>query len=290
MKIIRLGYTETSLLFVYYLKKYKKYNFTNDDNEFINLLINWLHTTSGYYDKLIKGDYFNIDANKSIDSHIYHNYMEKLLLNLNNSNILQLNFHKFSENINKYKNDFVSQFNSNEIIYEIDDNDMFDYMKNKLFNIINNKRILVINSFSKLIKNQIDTNINNLKQIYSNFPNIIEVSQYTTPYTFFNNGPHNSILETINNICNEITNLSYNFDVAIISCGAYSSFIANYINKTMNKDIFVTGGYITRFFGIMCKRDINKFYNFENKECWITNIPDEYKPFDYEKIENGCYW
>ena len=126
-------------------------------------------------------------------------------------------------------------------------------MKDKLFSIIRNKRILIINSFSKLIKKQIDTNINNLKKIYPNFPYIKKVYEYTTPYTFFNNGKDNSILDTINNICNDIQNLLFNFDVAIISCGAYSTFIGNYINNTHKKDVFITGGYITRFFGILNK-------------------------------------
>ena len=290
MKIVRLGYTETSLLLIHYIKKNKKYNFTMDENNFINHLINWLYTTSGYYDKSMKGDYFNFDGHECINSVVYNDYMNKLLLNLNNCDILQLNFHNFTENINNYKNDFLSNIQSKEIIYKIDDNNMFDYMKDKLFNVITNKKILIINSFSKLIKKQIDTNINNLKKIYPNFPNITEVFEYTTPYSFFNNGNDTSILETINNICNEIKNLNYNFDIAIISCGAYSTFIGNYINNNMNNDIFITGGYITRFFGIINKREFDKFKNFENKEYWITSIPDEYKPHNYEKIENGCYW
>jgi len=98
------------------------------------------------------------------------------------------------------------------------------------------------------------------------------------------------LLDTINNICDEIKNLNYNFDIAIISCGAYSSFIGNYINKNLNKDIFITGGYITRLFGIINKREMDKFNNFENKEYWITSIPDKYKPPNFQKIEDGCYW
>jgi hypothetical protein len=291
MKIVRLGYTETSLLFIHYIRiNTDKYEFSKDDTEFINTLINWLYTTSGYYDKSIKGDYFNFDGNICINSTVYNNYMDNLLLNLNNSDILQLNFHKFSDGINNFKSDFIKQFNSKNIIYEINDNNMFDFMKDKLFSSIQNKNILIINSFSKLIKEQIESNIKNLKIIYQNFPNIKKVYEYTTPYTFLNNGPDTSILVTIDNICNEIKKLNYNFDIAIISCGAYSTFIGNYINNKINKDIFIAGGFITRFFGIINKREINKFNNFENKEYWITSIPDEYKPNNYEKIEEGCYW
>ena len=196
MKIVRLGYTETSLLFIFYIKNYKKYICNKDENENIKNLINWLYTTSGYYDKSIKGDYFNFDTYKCVNSIIYNEYMSKLLINLYDCDILQLNFHNFNENINNYKNDFVNHFNSKKVIYKINDNNMFEYMKDTLFNIIDNKNILIINSFSKLIKKQIETNINNLKNIYSNFPNINLIFEYTTPYTFFNNGIHNFILDT----------------------------------------------------------------------------------------------
>jgi hypothetical protein len=27
-----------------------------------------------------------------------------------------------------------------------------------------------------------------------------------------------------------------------------------------------------------------------NLKYWITNIPDEMKPNNYQSIENGCYW
>jgi hypothetical protein len=57
MNNLRLGYTETTLLFYYYLNK------NNISNEIIlnsqQNFINWLLTTSGFYDKKIKGSNFN---------------------------------------------------------------------------------------------------------------------------------------------------------------------------------------------------------------------------------------
>ena len=57
------------------------------------------------------------------------------------------------------------------------------------------------------------------------------------------------------------------------------------------KSTCVVGGDLNTYFGIASKRfyDFNKG-NIENKEYWIIDIPDEYKPNDYKKIENGCYW
>ena len=46
--------------------------------------------------------------------------------------------------------------------------------------------------------------------------------------------------------------------------------------------------------GILNKRT-KDFYNKQNidlpnKDFWVLDIPEEYKPFNYEKIEDGCYW
>jgi len=37
------------------------------------------------------------------------------------------------------------------------------------------------------------------------------------------------------------------------------------------------------------KTDPNFLVNYDDK-IWIINIPDKYKPLNYMKIENGCYW
>jgi hypothetical protein len=292
MKIIRLGYTESSLLFIFYIQKIKKLNIitNNDDIKFINNLINWLYTTSGFYDKLIEGSYFDFDGNKCINSINYNVYMNELFLSLKNCDLLQLNLHNFTDELLIYKLSFINEFNSKEVIYKNDDENMFAFMQNKLYKIISNKNIIIINSFAKLIKQQIDNK--NLEKIYKNFPEINNVYCYTTPYTFFNYGNEKSIIHTLKNIYSDIKILheKYNFDVAIISCGAYSSLVANFINLQLNKDVFVAGGFITRFFGIINKRDLDNNIIFDNLKYWIQKIPDEYKPNNYEKIENGCYW
>jgi predicted protein tyrosine phosphatase len=42
----------------------------------------------------------------------------------------------------------------------------------------------------------------------------------------------------------------------------------------------------------MRTKNFNKEHNIEikNKDYWILNIPDEYKPDNYMMIEDGCYW
>ena len=117
---------------------------------------------------------------------------------------------------------------------------------------------------------------------------------YTTPYTFFNNGPDNNILETCNKVYEDIEKLKDDFDIAIISFGAYSNLLAHYININLNKDIVTTGGNISTWFGILNVRTkefhIKNNVILDNEEYYITEVPEEYKPKDYMKIENGCYW
>ena len=75
----------------------------------------------------------------------------------------------------------------------------------------------------------------------------------------------------------------------LISCGAYSNL---YADKFFNlgKNVCTIGGELHEFFGIINKRNRNIININTKQEYWIQNIPDEYKPEGYMKIEDGCYW
>ena len=64
MKIVRLGMTESGLLFLTYLSK--NFDLTPEVKAAVSRnimnLTNWLYTTSGYYDKSVNGNRFNFDA------------------------------------------------------------------------------------------------------------------------------------------------------------------------------------------------------------------------------------
>ena len=102
---LRLGYTETTLLFCFWLQ-----NVRNVHDNIIELnntkksMINWFYTTSGFYDKAINGDYFNFNTQVCLTSFTYNAYMEGLL-NLIKDTHLILNFHKLS-NLQHYKQEF----------------------------------------------------------------------------------------------------------------------------------------------------------------------------------------
>ncbi len=277
---LRLGMTETTLLYYYYLENIIKVPFDKNTFDSKKNLVNWLFTTSGFYSKTITGSYFNFNPIQIYNSKIYNKYMRQLFNIIKGSDNIHLNFHNIS--ITSYLESFKKYLSSKKIT-SITENEIYQY--------INNKKILIVSSFADLIKEQIDNR--NCKNIYDNFPNILSVSTYTTPYTFFNKGNHNDIFDTTNHINNDISKLDQDYDIALVSCGAYSLLIANYINKKLNKDVIVMGGNIQTIFGILNKRT-REYYDANNinydPQYWITEIPDKYKPVDYMKIENGCYW
>jgi hypothetical protein len=283
VKLLRLGFTETTLLFIYWCKKYKNIKFKEMKNTFTK----WLYTTSGYYDKTMNGNYFDVIHNDK-DPEVYIKYLNILLTFLKNSDNLSLFFHRFNDenkivcenkNILQLKEEFKEYFNYKD----------FGYLpKEKIFNFISNKNLLIISPFSSLVKQQIDSG--NCKKIYENFPDINNVICYQNIYTFFNNGPHHNILETCEILFNEIKQtIDINsFDTVLISCGAYSCLFAEKFFNLENKNVCTIGGELHDLFGIMNNRNRNNITI--NQEYWIQNIPDEYKPEGYMKIEDGCYW
>jgi hypothetical protein len=278
-KLLRLGYTECSLLFIYWLNNYKNVN----NGELINTkanMINWLYTTSGYYDKTQLYTYFNIVHNKD-DTRIYRQYMETIFEFIKNSDYYMFAFHEFTQKglIEEFKRTIQPK------------NDSYIY-QHIVYDFIKNKKLLVISPFSKLIKSQIDSG--NYKRIYPDATTVEYCLEYTYPYTFFNNGPHNNILETaeynFNIIMQTVTD---EYDSVLIGCGAYSCLLAKKFYD-IGKNVCTLGGDLQTYFGIANTRLKNDYLKnnleFNNKEYWILEIPEEYKPVDYMKIEDGCYW
>lgn len=75
------------------------------------------------------------------------------------------------------------------------------------------------------------------------------------------------------------------FDIAIIGCGAYGIFLAEYC-KQLGKKAIHMGGATQLLFGIKGKRwDNDALYN----EHWVRPNENE-KPKGLEKVEDGCYW
>lgn len=82
---------------------------------------------------------------------------------------------------------------------------------------------------------------------------------------------------------------SFDFDIAIIGCGAYGLLLANYV-KNKNKQAVHIGGGLQILFGIKGKRwdvhsDINKLYN----QDWVRPSESE-KTLNINLVEGGTYW
>lgn len=281
LKLLRLGFTESTLLLLYFYRTKTK----TFDHSMINLeksLIKWLYTTSGFYDNTVKCySYMNVEYNV-ITSIVYETYMNNLLNIVKNSDALQLCFHRnFNDSTNLIEK-FVKTLNYKKL---------FTANKEEVYNFINLKKILVISPFAILIKNQIENG--NCKKIYPDFPKIESILAYTYPYTFLNNGPDNNIIETCeHNINNIIETLKDEYDTVLISCGAYSCLLADKF-FSFGKNVCTLGDNIQTFFGILNDRNKKNYMHLVNDatlEYWITEIPDSYKPDCYKMIENGCYW
>lgn len=225
----RTGLTEGTILYNDFLKGYGLYRLQTEDN-----FINWLYTTSGFYDKTISGSNFNIDTQAVRDSSVYYRWKSLLMQALHNSDRLNMMVHNDFWVDYHHLSEFISSFRKQE--YDWSDPDFIKpFLKG---------RVLVINGFAPLIA-----------QKYGVIP-------LRTPFTFFNNGPHQNYFETLEDIISQVPK----FDVALVSCGSYGPLIANRIGNSL-----VVGSGLQKIFP-------------------LDNIPDEYKPEGYQMIENGRYW
>ena len=156
--ILRLGYTESTLFLYYFMKNIMKQTINSNFIESEKTLINWLYTTSGFYDKKIEGTYFNFNYEKCIKSITYNLYMEKMYESIINSTKTIINFHgqkdtdDYSKNCKKLFVDFFSK--ETEII-------LYNQPIDQFFSFIKNQSILIINPFSSLMKLQYDKKIMN---------------------------------------------------------------------------------------------------------------------------------
>jgi hypothetical protein len=276
--MIRLGYTESQLLFYYYLDKFNVYD-KKAYEERQNNLINWLYSTSGFYDKTITGTYFNFDANHIKNTETYNKYFEKVLRNIKNINNCKIMFNFHDQDVKYIPQEINEQFynylNINNKVTKYPD----------VFSFMSKKKILIINNLSYLMKKQYKSG--NIKKICPEFPDdVIDIKCFENGYTFLNSGPHKNILQTYRKLCTKIKEID--FDGALISAGAYSSLLAYHISNKLNKEVYICGGDLPNYFGIKTLRaDIHHKHLIN--EYWIP-VPEYMKPANYKKIEDGIYW
>ncbi len=297
MKLPRLGNTEFNLMFAQYcIENTELHNiFTDIDKHTIHSMIynyiDWLYKTGGYYDKSVP--VFNRYTPKNAYTDNFKRYIDLMLESIRNTDIVYTcphTYENFQSNnpLFKYVDVFKKDYNIKILRGDI-------VRKEQLFSAIHNKKVLVISSFKELIDKQIESG--NIYNVFPEYKNVTFIT-YNFPYTLQNSGPHSNSFETLEHVYNDIKNNYSDFDVAILGCGSYGTILMDKIEKDLGKDSYYLGGQITAYFGIMNKRDKesnsqNTFYDKpyeEIKDYLIMNIPDEYKPECYTKIEDGCYW
>ena len=291
MKIIRLGMTETSLLFLTYVCRYcnvdiqvKKYI-----SKIILNMVNWLYSTSGYYDKSVNGTHFDFDISALNKNYFkFINHLEQCVENCHET---QFFFHGFffnggvvTELFNTFKDSFLSHY---KIVNfkSLNDSPFYDRI-DSTFDCMANRKVLAVSSFDGLI--QLQYNLGNVYKIYDKFPKLQALHTIKFPYCFLNNGPHNNYHETLEAIFNEIKTID--FDIALLGCGSYGHMLCHLIDKELKKDAIYIGASIQTIFGILGSREKKNCGNLPINEYWITEIPEEYKPPNYKLIEGGCYW
>ena len=279
----RLGFTESTLLFFFYLDNYCK----NANKQLYKAqqlkLLKWLYTTSGFYDKTININ--TASLNEIISSQTYTNYFNLLINSIKAyKKQIILNFHKIKEELSKNYMDlfylFIKKPNSKPT-HPVDSKYVFEFIKNK--------KVVIINNLGILMKQQYYNG--NLQKIYSDFPVVRDLNFINTGYTFLNNGPYKSILESVKHIYAKIDLIAPNTDSFIISNGAYSVLIANYITQKYNKDVLIIGGNLPLYFGVKTQRSLaNNSRLLNEKKEFFVSVPQSMKPTNYQLIENGCYW
>lgn len=240
MKLQRTGLTEGSLLYNEWLKQYGLYR-EDTEAEFIN----WLYSTSGWYDKDIKGSYFDIDVEAVKKSENYQRFLDELCTSLFNSDWFHLMLHS-SWHLNglEMQSGFANYFSVTNRAYWKQP----EFLKE----IIKDQRVLVVSSVGDMIAEKYG------------------VLAYQAPTTHLNNGQEKNSWETLDKVTEEISKLASQFDIALVSFGAYGCLLVDRLCK-MGKNAGTIGSGVYDLYP-------------------VGEIPKEKRPQGWEKIEEGRYW
>ena len=288
MKIVRLGMTESGILLLVFA--YKHCNFSpqikQQITQLLMSLVNWLYTTSGYYDKAVQGSKFNF--NESAFTENFEDLLSHWELAVSGCHETQFYFHDgFIRGLyDQVKERFHSHYKINNFKL-LNDTKIIDRFPG-IMEQIKGKKVLVVSSFAEMCIQQYTSG--NVYKLGIGFPDVKGVVGVTPPYCFLNSGPHQNYFETVSAIFEEIRKAD--FDIAILGCGVYGHMLTHRIHSDLKKDAIYIGGCVTNVFGILSTREktVGMGKDVKTNEYWILTIPDKYKPANFKDIEDGCYW
>jgi hypothetical protein len=295
MKIQRPGNTEFNLIFAQFCENHCNLSLEEQESVYIikNTYVDWIYKTAGYYDSDVRTkELYSIESGDY--TYNLKEFINNLAENLRNSDkVFVVEFYRFYDKscvqykLNKYIEYFKDFYNIEELI-----NETISIQEIKKY--INKKRVLIISSFSKLIEQQIISE--NIYHIHPEFK-MSEFIFYKFPYCFYNSGVHKNSFETFKVVCDELLKLNKEcnkeFDIVLLSCGCIGGLLVEFITQFMDKSAIYVGGILPFYFGIVGNRHkelVKSCYDSQQIQYLILNIPDEYKPQYYLKIEDGCYW
>lgn len=160
------------------------------------------------------------------------------------------------------------------------------YFKDPWSESLKGKRVLIIHPFEESILNQ----YKNRGRLFDN-PNTLPEFEILTIKAEQTNGggiSNSKPFDTSMKIMKDKIN-NYDFDVAMIGCGAYGLPLASHCKDMGNQAIHIGGG-LQILFGIKGKRwdvhpEISAMYN----EHWVRPMDNE-KTINFHVIEGGTYW
>ena len=161
------------------------------------------------------------------------------------------------------------------------------YTKNHWTSALKGKKVLVIHPFADSIACQYQKR----RQLFEEEDMLPEFQLLTMKAVVTHAGQTDdrfgSWFDALNYMIQEAMN--YDFDCAIIGCGAYGFPLAAAL-KQRGKQVVHMGGATQLLFGIKGKRwdnhqQISRLYN----EAWIRPSEEE-TPKNPKGVENGCYW
>jgi hypothetical protein len=281
MNSLRLGYTETSLLFLYFLKERDGEARAPKDTG----LVQWLLSTSGYYDSTITGDYFNFNVGLVLASDTYNAYFTGLLNYIRGEfcGDLVLQPHKHVL-VHDYAG-FQAHLQTANPRIRLPGVNM---QKTDLFGRIAGRRLLIIHNLGALYKQQHDAGV--LREIHGDqFPDLASLQWHEPGYTFCNSGPDGNIIESSRRILRELDAavLPDSYDTVIISAGAYGWLLLSELARR-GKTCVTMGGDLPEIFGVITKRGPGMSYH--GKRHLFVAVPESMRPPNHDKIEGGCYW
>ena len=151
-------------------------------------------------------------------------------------------------------------------------------------NALNGKKVLIVSGFCESFKNQFER----IDKVFtSNLYPKFSAQFIKSPISMGGLNDGKTWIDHLEWMKKEME--ESDFDVALISAGAYALPLAHHAKK-LGKIGITCGGELQLFFGVVGKRweHMEKVTKYRN-EFWIRPGEDE-RPANWREIEDGCYW